>query len=189
MTRKSILGLSICYLAVFTMGNGFLPLMPIYAQMFGATREIAGYYLAFSFLCVSVGAVLGGRISDSARNRKYLLAGVGMLAVPATWLIGEVSTVVQLAIATGAGWLLAGMCLGVVGAMVAKQAGENERGRLFGVLGMTISLGSLLGGLTFGRMADAWGYKGLFNAVALFMTIVPVSAILLADEGPPAPQK
>ena len=58
------------------------------------------------------------------------------------------------------------MSLGIVGAMVGTQARENERGRLFGVLGVTISLGSLLGGLTFGRMADAWGYPGMFTAVA-----------------------
>lgn len=189
MTRKSIVGLSICYLAVFSMGNGFLPLMPLYAQMLGATREIAGYYLAFAFLCVSVGAVLGGRASDFTRHRKLLLASVGAVAVPATWLIGKVNNVLQLSIATGAGWLFAGMCLGIVAAIVGKQAGENERGRLFGVLGMTISLGSLLGGLTFGRMADAWGYPGMFNAVALIMAVVPAAAILLVDEGNADPAK
>ncbi len=182
MTKKAMLGLSICYLAVFSMGNGFLPLMPIYAQALGATRESAGYYLAFAFLCVSAGALLGGRISDFARHRRLLLATFGALTVPATWLVGRVGNVWQLTIVTGVGWLFAGMTLGIVGAIVGKQAGENERGRLFGILGMTISLGSLLGGLTFGRMADSWGYSRMFTAVALFMTIVPAAAILLVNE-------
>jgi len=81
------------------------------------------------------------------------------------------------------------MSLVVVGAIVGKLARENERGRLFGILGMTISLGALLGGLTFGRMADAWGYSTMFTAVALFMAIVPAAAILLVDGGTADPVK
>jgi MFS family permease len=184
MTRKTMLGLSLCYLAVFTMGNGFLPLMPIYAEKLGATEEIAGFYLAFAFLCVSAGALLGGRVSDLVRNRRLVLAAVGAAAVPATWLIGRVHNVAQLSIVTGAGWLLAGMSLGIVGAIVGKLAAPEERGRLFGILGVTISLGSLLGGFTFGRMAEVWGYGGMFTVVGLFMAIVPAAAILLVAEKP-----
>ncbi len=178
-----MIGLSICYLAVFTMGNGFLPLMPIYAQALGGTREIAGFYIAFAFLCVSMGALLGGRLSDVTWHRRFLLAAAGFVIVPTTWLVGRAGNVWQLGLATGAEWLFSGMCLGIVGAIVGKQARENERGRLFGILGMTISLGALLGGITFGRMADAWGYPKMFSAVALFMAIVPAAAILLVDGG------
>src|SRR5512140_288607 len=102
MTRKTMIGLSASYLAVFTMGNGFLPLMPIYAEKLGGTGEMAGFYLAFAFLCVSAGALLGGRLSDLARRRKFLLALAGFVGIPATWLLGRVGNVWQLAVATGA---------------------------------------------------------------------------------------
>jgi MFS family permease len=182
-------GLSICYLAVFAVGNGFLPLMPIYAEKLGGTKEIAGFYLAFAFLCVSAGALLGGRLSDLTRHRKFALAAAGLVEVPATWLVGRVRNVLQLALVIGAGWLLLGMSLGIVGAIVGKQAGQNERGKMFGILGMTVSLGSLVGGLTFGRMADAWGYPRMFTIVTLFMVIAPAAALLLVDGGRANPAK
>jgi MFS family permease len=189
MTKKTMIGLSLCYLAVFAMGNGFLPLMPIYAEKLGGTKESAGFYLAFAFLCVSGGALVGGRLSDITRHRRFALAAAGIAEVPATWLVGKVQNIWQLALATGAGWLFLGTTLGIVGAIVGKQAARNERGRLFGILGMTVSLGSLLGGLTFGRMADAWGYPGTFTIAALFMAIVPAAAILLVDKGEARPVK
>jgi MFS family permease len=171
------------------MGNGFLPLMPIYAQQCGATTEIAGYYVGFAFLCVSAGSLLGGRLSDRLSRRRFLLAAAGLVAIPATWLVGRVGNVWQLALATGVLWLIGGLCLGVVGAIAGTQAGENERGRVFGILGMMISLGALAGGLTIGRMVDAWGYPGMFTAVALLMAIIPAAALLLVSEGSFSPLK
>ena len=53
VTRKTIFGLSTCYMAVFTMGNGFLPLMPIYAQSWerrGRARATISRSRSFAFL-------------------------------------------------------------------------------------------------------------------------------------------
>jgi MFS family permease len=84
-----------------------------------------------------------------------------------------VQNVWQLASATGAQWLFAGLCLGIVGAIAGSQAADEQRGRVFGILGMMINLGSLIGGFSFGRMVDDWGYAGMSTAAALFLPIIP----------------
>jgi len=165
------------------MGNGLLPLLPIYAIHLGATRETAGYYVAFSFLCVSAGALLGGRLSDLLRRRRPLLAGAGLASMAATWLIGRAGSVLQLALATGGSWLLGGLCLGIVGALAGKHADDRQRGRVFGILGMMVSLGSLIGGLTFGRIVDARGYGAMTSVASLVLLLIPLAALLPVDLG------
>jgi MFS family permease len=103
------------------------------------------------------------------------------------WLLGRADTLWHIALANGAQWLLGGACIGIVGAIVGAQADAGHRGRLFGVLGIMIPLGSLVGGLTFGRMVDAWGYPGMSTAVAAFCLIVPAAALLLVREDTAAP--
>ena len=183
MKKKTMVGLCLCYLVTFTVGNGFLPLMPLYARMRGATSEVAGFYVALATLCVAAGVLLGGRLSDLSRQRRPLLAAAGAATVPMAWLIGRAENVWQLALANGAQWLAGGMCIGIVGAIVGSQADDAQRGRVFGILGVTISLGSLLGGLTFGRMVDSWGYPGMSTIAALISAIAPASALLLVSEG------
>jgi MFS family permease len=94
-----------------------------------------------------------------------------------------VENVWQLALSTGGDWFFGGMGVGIASAIVGKQAGDHERGRLFGILGVMISLGSLLGGLTFGKMVDLWGYAGMSNSASLWSAITPVAALLLVDDG------
>jgi MFS family permease len=187
--KRTLIGLSLCYLVVYTIGNGLLPLMPIYAQSVGATREAAGYYVAFVFLCISAGALTGGRLSDTTRHHRILLVGAGTLSIPATWLIGRVGDVWQLALATGASWLLSGVILGIVGSIAGRQARDEERGRVFGILGVMISLSALIGGLTFGRMVDAWGYAKTTLVVSFFFALVPLAAFLEVGGGELSPAR
>jgi len=89
-----------------------------------------------------------------------------------------------LTLVNGVQWFLVGVCLAVTAAIAGREAGERERGRVFGTLGTTISLGSLLGGLTMGRMTDAWGYPGMLSVSAGFILLIPVAAVLLVRKEP-----
>jgi MFS transporter, DHA1 family, tetracycline resistance protein len=184
MNRKSLAGLFVCNLVVFCYGNGFLPLMPLYAKKFGATNEVAGYYVALAYLFLAAGTFLGGRLSDGRMNRRGLLAAFGSLAVPLTWLLGKVSTIWQLTLVNGAQWLALGACLALVGSIAGRDARAEERGKVFGILGTTISLGSLAGGLTVGRMADAWGYPVMLWMLAGLFLLIPAAAFLAIREAP-----
>lgn len=185
MNKKTLFGLIICNFALFTMGNGFLPLMPVYALSMGASEEIAGLYIAFAYFCIAAGTMIGGRLSDRIANRKTFLFITSFFFAPITLLVGKVETVWQLTLCTGLQYLIAGMCLAAAGAITGREAKENERGKVFGLIGMTIGLGALAGGLTIGPMVDAWGYGKMFTAMAAFLLVVPVAIFLLVIESPP----
>jgi MFS family permease len=187
MGRGALVGLALCYLVVYSVADGLLPLMPIYSQVLGATREIAGYYVAFVFFCISAGAVIGGRLSDRTHHHRLLLAAAGTLSIPATWLIGRAGNVWQLAAATGASWLLSGVILGTAGFVAGRLAPQKQRGRVFGILGMMISLGALIGGLVFGGMIDAWGYGKTTFVVSFSFALVPAAAVLAIRKGELSP--
>jgi MFS family permease len=67
-------------------------------------------------------------------------------------------------------------------------AEEGERGKVFGIIGSTVALGSVIGGLTSGPIVDRWGFQGLFMLEALFVIIVPLSALFLNDKVVPRRQ-
>ena len=182
MNQRKLAGLFVCSLVVYSYGNGFLPLMPLYAQRLGATSETAGYYVGFSYLLLAIGTFVGGWLSDAAPSRRALLAGSGILAFPLTWLLGRVETFGQLVVVNGAQWLVIGVCLAVIGAIAGREASPKERGRVFGILATTISLGGLIGGLVVGRMADAWGYAFTLSVLSLVMLIIPVAALAMGRE-------
>ena len=55
MSKKQLGALFLSSLAMFTAGNGLIPLLPIYAIQLGAEAAIAGYYLSFSYFMLAVG--------------------------------------------------------------------------------------------------------------------------------------
>jgi MFS family permease len=69
--------------------------------------------------------------------------------------------------------------LGILTGLFAKQA---ERGKVFGILALTSTLGALIGGLTTGPIADRWGYPTMFAALSLFWSLLPLTALLLEDK-------
>ncbi|TFG58661.1 MAG: MFS transporter, partial [Spirochaetales bacterium] len=68
------------------------------------------------------------------------------------------------------------------GAITGREAGPKERGKVFGLLGMTIGLGALAGGLSIGPMVDAWGYRRMFTVMAAFLLIIPLAALVMVRE-------
>jgi len=70
---KQLVALFLCNLIVWTMGNGLVPLLPVYASQLGADQAVAGYYMAFSFLALAAGTLAGGWLSDRLQRRKELM--------------------------------------------------------------------------------------------------------------------
>ena len=50
MMKKQLGALLFSSLALFTAGNGLIPLLPIYAIQLGAETATAEYYLSFSYI-------------------------------------------------------------------------------------------------------------------------------------------
>src|SRR5712692_10468272 len=181
MSRKQLFALFVCSLVPWTMGNGLTPLLPIYASQLGADPVLVGYYLAFSYLALAAGTVVAGGMSDKLQRRKTLLIAAGMVSIPVMWLMSRATNVWHLAVLTAAVWFCGGVGLSLVSILTGLFAKEAERGKVFGVLSLTGALGTLIGGLTMGSIADRWGYPTLFVVVALFSTLWPLTGLLLED--------
>ena len=181
MSRKQLCALFLCSLVPWTVGNGLIPLLPVYAIQLGATPVLVGYYLACTYLALAVGTIVAGGLSDRLQRRKMLLVAAGIVSIPLMWLMSRVTNVWHLAALTAAVWFCGGVGLSLISILAGLFAKEAERGKVFGVLSLTGALGTLIGGLTMGSIADRWGYPTLFVGITLLLTLWPLTGLLLED--------
>lgn len=182
MSKKQLYVLFVCSLVPWIVGNGLLPLLPVYASQLGASPALVGYYLSFSFFALAIGTLVAGWLSDKFQNRKQLLIIAGVLMIPVLWLLGQVSNPWQLTALTSTVWFLGGISLTLIGILAGLFAEQMERGKVFGLLALTSGLGALIGGLTVGTIADKWGYPTMFFTLALFSGILPLVGSMLEDK-------
>jgi len=182
ITRKQLIALFICSLVPWMVGNGLIPLLPVYASQLGADSAVSGYYLGFSYLALALGALSAGWISGKLPRLKLLLLIATVIAIPAAWLMGQVGTVWGLAIVTAILWFFGGMEFVFLGILTGLSAGAQERGKIYGLLGLTSGLGAFAGGLGIGWLVDHWGYTSAFTTAAVIMIIGPLSALFIEDK-------
>jgi MFS family permease len=182
MRTRQILVLFICSLVPWTMGNGLIPLLPVYATRLGADSATTGYYLAFTYLGLTVGAVAAGWLSDRFQSRKvpYILAGLA--GIPVAWLMGQVTVVWGLTALTASLWFCGGLALALVSILAGLSAGEKERGKIFGILSLAGGLGAVIGGLAAGFVADRWGFPAMFSTMAAFLVLGPLAGAFLTEK-------
>jgi MFS family permease len=182
MNKKQLAILCTCSTVSWSIGNGVLPLLPIYATQLGATPLIAGFYLSFCYLAIASGAILAGWLSNRLQRYKMPLIAIDIAALVPIYWMGRVSSVGSLALLTAILWLLGGVKLALVSILGGLLADEAERGKVFGILALTTSLGMLVGGLSAGPIVDRWGYSTLFSVAAVFCLISPLAALWLEDK-------
>lgn len=181
MSRRQLFALFMSNLVLFTVGSGLVTLLPIYAIQLGADAAVTGYYLSFAFLSLAISTGIGGWLSDRFQRRKLLLILAGLAAVPAAWLMGQATTIVQLILFSVLLWFFAGIVVTMVNILAGMSAGEHERGRVFGVINVASPLGALLGGLVAGRIVDQFGFPTLLTLCALVYLLIPLSGLLLKE--------
>jgi len=96
MSKKQLLALFVCSLVPWTVGNGLLPLLPVYATQLGADPKTAGNYLAFSYVAIAFGSISAGWISDGFQRRKISLIIVSLAGIPVCWLMGRAGSILIL---------------------------------------------------------------------------------------------
>src|SRR5919108_6134570 len=88
MKNKQLSILFLTNFAVFFIGMGLLPLLPLYAAQYGATPTGSGLYLASTYTAIALGTVLTGWLSDRL-PLKRLSVSAGLAGPPPGGLLLE----------------------------------------------------------------------------------------------------
>lgn len=160
--------LAIIFVIVFVDLLGFsliLPLLPYYAQTFGADAFVTGLLVASYAVAQLIGAPLLGRLSDRVGRRPVLLISifgtfVGFLLLGfagALWML-FVSRVVD---------GLTGGNLSVAQAYISDVTDQKNRAKALGLIGAAFGLGFIIGPAVGGALS-VYGYAvPAFAAAAL----------------------
>jgi DHA1 family tetracycline resistance protein-like MFS transporter len=156
MTDRKLL--ASIFLVVFIDLFGFsliLPLLPFYAETFGASPTTIGFLVATYAAGQFIGAPILGRLSDRYGRRPILLLSI----------FGSLAGFVMLAFANSLAVLFAaraidgltGGNISVAQAYIADVTDEKNRGRGLGLIGAAFGLGFILGPAIGGALSR-WGY-------------------------------
>ena len=165
------------FLIVFIDLLGFgliLPLLPYYAEEYGATPTIIGMLVASYAAAQFIGAPLLGRLSDRLGRRPVLLlsvagTGIGFLllgfAEPignliAGWINPQAADVFVLGVLFASRILdgLTGGNITVAQAYITDVTDEQNRARGLGIIGAAFGLGFIIGPAVGGALSN-WGYS------------------------------
>jgi len=150
---------TLLFLFVFMDVLGFsliLPLLPYYAEAFGATAEVVGLLLGANALTQLVGAPILGRLSDRYGRRPLLLTSIA----------GTVVSFLMLGLARSLAMLFASRILdGFLGgnvslaqAYITDVTDNKERAKGLGLIGAAFGLGFIIGPALGGTLAGDGNY-------------------------------
>jgi DHA1 family tetracycline resistance protein-like MFS transporter len=173
--------LSVIFLTVFIDLAGFgliLPVLPYYAQRFGASAFGYGALIGVFSLTQFVATVLLGGLSDRIGRRPVLLASIAIGAVGYT-IFGAAQSYLWLFVARAiAGF--AGGNISVAQAYIADVTSPAERSRGMGLVGAAFGLGFIVGpGL--GALAAQFGGMravGFLGAGLCLMNLASAARVL-----------
>lgn len=120
-----------------------LPILPLYAEDFGASAAMVGVVLAAYSLAQLIAAPYLGRLSDRFGRRPVLVLALVGSAVG--HVIAGLAPSIWVLVAARAFDGFSGGSLSISHAAVSDVATPEERPRLFGLLGAGIALGFVLG--------------------------------------------
>ena len=181
MDRKQLIALFICNLVPFFVGNTLLPLLPVYVRQLGADPASTGIYLSLAFASLAVGTLFAGWLSSRYQIRKLLVILGAIIGLPSMLLMGVAQDLAQLTVITMIVWFTGGAATSIVNILTGLFAEPAQRGRTFGIIGLTFGLGQLLAGLITGPMVDRWGFAVLFIIAALSQPVQLLAGLALRD--------
>lgn len=159
-----------------------LPLLPFYAQQYGASAfGVALLFASFS-LAQFVFAPLWGRLSDHTGRRPVLLGSIaGAVAAYALFALAD-SFALLLIARTASG--IAAANYSIAQAYIADTTTPEERAKGMGLLGAAFGLGFVLGPVL-GGLAGHFGYAAVPAAAGALSLVNLVLAWLLVPESLP----
>jgi MFS transporter, DHA1 family, tetracycline resistance protein len=161
-----------------------LPLLPFYAEEFGATPLQVTLLIASFSATQFVAVPIWGRVSDRLGRRPFIVAGLFASAV--SYLIfglaGSLAMLFVSRVAAGA----AGGTISVAQAYVADTTGPADRAHGLGMLGAASGLGILIGP-AIGGYFSGYGYSVPGFIAAGLCAVNGLAALFYLPESRPAP--
>ena len=156
-----------------------IPLLPFYAEKYGATPFVVGAIYATVALFSLVSSPFWGRISDKIGRKGVLLVSQIAAFIAFVLLgIGGSLTIIFIARAIEG---FGGGTIGVTQAYVADVTEPKDRARAFGLVGATFGFGFLIGPALAGFLVR-FGYPvPLFTAAGLALTTIFLTIFLLPE--------
>ena len=173
MEARRLMALFVCNFAILFVGFGLFPLLPVYAAEFGATPTLIGYYLAVTYVAITVGNLLTGWLSGRA-PRKFVFVTAGALGALALFLMGQATTLWQVVTLTSVVWFTGGIGLSLISVFIGLYAEESRRGKWFSLVALTNPLGAVIGGSAVGWMVARQGYPQMFIMLGLVYAVWPL---------------
>ena len=178
MTRP----LLIIFLTIFVNLIGFgiiIPLLPFYAETFGASPLVIGLLFAVFSLCQLVAAPVLGDLSDRYGRRPILVFS----------LAGTVISFVMLAVAHSIAMLflarivdgLSGGNISTARAYVADITEPKDRARAYGIIGAAFGLGFIMGPALSGVLAKVSITAPIWAAAALTLVATAMAWLWLPE--------
>lgn len=181
MQHRSLLKLLFVNYVIFLTGMGLLPLLPLYALDFGATATSTGLYMGVTYVAITAGSMLTGRLSEKVGHKNLFLAA-GILGVPGLILLGQVNAFWQLIVLTGIVWFSGGIGIAMVSIFTGMLARREGRGKAFSFTFLALPLASVTAGIFIGALTDWIGQAAVFWALALAWLGWPLIALFGLEE-------
>jgi DHA1 family tetracycline resistance protein-like MFS transporter len=174
--------LVIIFLTIFVNLVGFgiiIPLLPFYAETFGASPLVIGLLFAVFSLCQLVAAPALGDLSDRYGRRPILVFS----------LAGTVVSFVMLALAHSVAMLfaarivdgLSGGNISTARAYVADITEPKDRARAYGIIGAAFGLGFILGPALSGVLAGISYAAPIWAAAAITLVATAMAWLWLPE--------
>src|SRR5437868_5578151 len=182
MSQSVTRPLFIIFLTIFVNLVGFgiiLPLLPFYAQTFGASPTVIGLLFAVFSLCQLAAAPALGDISDHHGRRPVLVFS----------LLGTVISFAMLALAHSIAMLfaarivdgLSGGNISTARAYVADVTEPKDRARAYGLIGAAFGLGFIFGPALSGALAHISYTAPIWTAAALTLVATAMAWFWLPE--------
>jgi len=182
MKRKQLAVLFVCNLIPYIVGNAIMTFLPVYAAKLGGTEASAGIALSISFIGLTLGTLASGWLSDRFQRRKLLYILCGLACIPAIFLVGQAHNIVLMTIFISFAWFFSGMANALVNILTGLFVDPDERGSVFGVIGTSLALGQVIGGVVSGFIVDHGGFAALCTFGALVWIAPIFMGMLLEDK-------
>ncbi|MDH3733204.1 MAG: MFS transporter [Gemmatimonadota bacterium] len=180
MLRRTGLTVLAATVLVDMIGFGIvLPLLPFYAEEFGATPLDVTLIIASFSAMQLVAAPIWGRFSDRMGRRRLLIGGLFASAI--SYLLFAVADSLTLVLLSRVAAGAAGGNISVAQAYVADSTEGSERARGMGLIGAASGLGIMIGP-AIGGFFSQWGLGAPGYVAAGLCALNAIAAIALLPE-------